>query len=87
VGYRGPYCRYFGFAFSVGSCRPKTKDVKKEERSWLDYGNFYIVCFGIVKVTVGFLVMLLFIEPFTDRSKALAFLVALFGVITGLVGT
>jgi len=60
---------------------------KKEERSWLDYGNLFIVAFGIAAVIVGFLVLLLFIRPLPDGRGALAFLAALFGVVTGLVGT
>ena len=60
---------------------------KKEERTWLDYGNLFIVAFGIAAVIVGFLVILLFIHPFPDGRGALAFLAALFGVVTGLVGT
>lgn len=55
--------------------------------SWLDYGNFYIVAFGIAAVLIGFLVILPFITPFDDKAQALGFLAALFGVITGLVGT
>jgi hypothetical protein len=58
-----------------------------EQRSWLDYGNFFIVSIGIAAVTVGFLVILLVIQPFKDKTEALSFLAALFGVVTGLVGT
>ncbi len=57
------------------------------QRSWLDYGNFYVVAFGIAAVISGFLVVLLFLDRFTDGTQALGFLTALFGAITGLVGT
>ncbi len=59
----------------------------KEDRSWLDYGNLIIVSFGLAVGLIGFLVILLVVDLFDDKSKALGFLVALFGVITGLVGT
>lgn len=55
--------------------------------SWLDYGNFYIVAFGIAAVLIGFLFILPFLTPFDDEAQALGFLTALFGVVTGLVGT
>ncbi len=42
---------------------------------------------GIAAVIIGFLVALLFLDRFTDGTQALGFLTALFGVITGLVGT
>lgn len=57
------------------------------ERSWLDYGNFFIVALGIAAVLIGFLVILLFPNRFTDGVTALGFLTALFGAIVGLVGT
>jgi hypothetical protein len=57
------------------------------ERSWLDYGNLFVVSFGIAAVLIGFLVILLSLDFFADRVQALGFLTALFGVITGLVGT
>lgn len=57
------------------------------DRSWLDYGSFYVVTLGIAAVVVGFLVVLLFAGSFEDITQALAFLTALFGAITGLVGT
>lgn len=57
------------------------------ERSWLDYGSFYVVALGIAGVLIGFLVILLFADRFTDLTQALGFLTALFGAITGLVGT
>ncbi len=56
------------------------------ERSWLDYGNLYVVAFGIAAVLIGFLIILLFLDRFTEEVQALGFLTALFGVITGLVG-
>jgi hypothetical protein len=46
------------------------------------------VAFGITAVFFGFIVMLLFSDTFTnDIATALGFLTALFGAITGLVGT
>jgi hypothetical protein len=57
------------------------------ERSWLDYGSFYVVALGIAGILIGFLVILLFANRFTDLTQALGFLTALFGAITGLVGT
>lgn len=52
-----------------------------------DYGSFSIVALGITAVFLGFLVMLLFADRFDDLASALGFLTALFGAITGLVGT
>lgn len=57
------------------------------ERSSLDYGSFYVVALGITAVFFGFIVMLLFADAFNSLSTALGFLTALFGGITGLVGT
>lgn len=58
------------------------------ERSSRDFGSFYVVAFGITAVFFGFIVMLLFSDTFTDNiATALGFLTALFGAITGLVGT
>jgi hypothetical protein len=58
------------------------------ERSSRDFGSFYVVAFGITAVFFGFIVMLLFADTFTnDVATALGFLTALFGAITGLVGT
>ena len=57
------------------------------QRSWLDYGNFYVVTLGIAAVTIGFIVVLQFLDRFEDGTQALGFLTALFGVIAGLVGT
>jgi hypothetical protein len=56
-------------------------------RMWLDYGNFFIVALGLVFAMIGFLVVLYFHGGFQDGTQALGFLTALFGVITGLVGT
>ena len=57
-------------------------------RSWLDYGNFFIVALGIVAVLVAFLIAMLFTtELFRDATQVLAILTALFGVIGTLVGT
>src|SRR5215211_3641071 len=56
-------------------------------RSWLDFGSFFVVSLGIVAVIIGFLSILLFLNTFEDGTQALGFLTALFGAITGLVGT
>jgi hypothetical protein len=48
------------------------------ERSWLDYGNLYVVSFVVILLSLGL---------FESGVQALGFLTALFGVITGLVGT
>jgi hypothetical protein len=61
--------------------------LRQDERSWLDYGSFYVVALGITVVVSGFLVTLLFANRFGDLTSALGFLTALIGVITGLVGT
>ena len=65
----------------------RSGSLSKDERTWLDYGNLYVVALGIGAVTVGFLVILLFLDQFPDTSQALGFLTALFGAIVGLVGT
>jgi hypothetical protein len=54
------------------------------QKSWLDYGNFYIVALGIAAVIIGFLVVLLFLDRFADGAQALGFLTALFGAISAL---
>jgi Bacterial Ig-like domain len=61
-------------------------------KSWLDYGNFFIVALGILAVLVAFLSALLFaldqeVPLFTDSTELLAVLVAVFGIIGTLVGT
>jgi hypothetical protein len=61
--------------------------LSRDERTWLDYGNLYVVALGIGAVTVGFLVMLLFLDQFPDKAQALGFLTAMFGAVVGLVGT
>jgi hypothetical protein len=61
--------------------------LSRDERTWLDYGNLYVVALGIGAITVGFLVMLLFLNQFPDRGQALGFLTAMFGAVVGLVGT
>jgi hypothetical protein len=61
--------------------------LSRDERTWLDYGNLYVVALGIGAITVGFLVMLLFLNQFPDRAQALGFLTAMFGAVVGLVGT
>jgi uncharacterized membrane protein YeaQ/YmgE (transglycosylase-associated protein family) len=65
----------------------RSGSLSKDERTWLDYGNLYVVALGIGAVTVGFLVILIFLDQFPDTSQALGFLTALFGAIVGLVGT
>ena len=60
---------------------------RQDERSPLDYGSLYVVVLGISAVVFAFLVILLFANRFGDLSSALGFLTALFGAITGLVGT
>jgi hypothetical protein len=59
----------------------------KDQQTWLDYGNFFIVATGLAAVLVGFFIILLLLTRFGDVAQALGFLTALFGVITGLVGT
>ncbi len=76
-----------GLAFLMIRTGVGTKMLAKDERSWLDYGNLYIVALGIGAVVIGFLVMLLFLDRFDDVTQALGFLTALFGAIVGLVGT
>jgi hypothetical protein len=56
-------------------------------RSWLEYGSFFVVVFGIVAVIIGFLSILLFLGSFDDVTQAVGFLTAFFGAIVGLVGT
>jgi hypothetical protein len=68
----------------------KRPNVGAAGKSWLDYGNFFIVALGIVAVLVAFLIaMLLTIDTqlFKDSTEILAVLTALFGVIGTLVGT
>jgi hypothetical protein len=60
---------------------------RQDAQSSLDYGSLYVVVLGISAVVFGFLVILLFADRFGDLSSALGFLTALFGAITGLVGT
>jgi hypothetical protein len=63
-------------------------DVPVGSRSWLDYGNFFIVALGILAVLLAFLVTMLFSRRFFENpSQVLALLTALFGVIGTLVGT
>ena len=63
------------------------RTLPQDKRSWLDYGNLFVVALGIAAVVIGFLVILLFPNRFTNGTEALGFLTALFGVITGVVGT
>jgi hypothetical protein len=72
---------------AAGSTR-SNPGLSNGERSSRDFGSFYVVAFGITAVFFGFIVMLLFANTFTKNiSTALGFLTALFGAITGLVGT
>jgi Big-like domain-containing protein len=64
-----------------------SRSVSQGERSWMDYGSFFVVTWGIVAVIIGFLSILLFLDRFTNITQALGFLTALFGAIVGLVGT
>jgi hypothetical protein len=71
-----------------GSTRSNNPGSSHGEQSSREFGSFYVVAFGITAVFFGFIVMLLFADTFTDNiSTALGFLTALFGAITGLVGT
>ncbi|MDQ5827824.1 MAG: Ig-like domain-containing protein, partial [Chloroflexota bacterium] len=63
------------------------RSLPKDERSWLDYGNLFVVAWGITVVILGFLATLLFLNTFADRTQALGFLTAMFGAVVGLVGT
>lgn len=64
------------------------RTMEQSQKSWLDYGNFYIVAWGISAVVLGFLATLLFLDAFSsDMSQALGFMSAFFGAIVGLVGT
>jgi hypothetical protein len=58
----------------------------EDQKTWLDYGNFFIVASGLAAVLAGFLVILQ-VAPPGDETQALGLLTALFGAITGLVGT
>lgn len=64
----------------------RTGTLTQGQKTWLDYGNFFIVASGLVSVLIGFLVILQFAPP-DDETQALGFLTALFGAIAGLVGT
>jgi Bacterial Ig-like domain len=64
-----------------------------ERKSWLDYGNFFIVALGILVTAIAFLVALYLVitlQPdtglITDSNEVLAFLTAFFGVVGTLVG-
>src|SRR5215210_4559728 len=56
-------------------------------KSWMEYGNFFVVIGGIVAVIIGFLSILLLLKQFEDVTQAVGFLTAFFGAIVGLVGT
>jgi hypothetical protein len=64
-----------------------SRTVPQGERSWLDYGNFFVVALGIAAIIIGFLITMMFLNRFADTTQALGFLTALFGAIAGLVGT
>jgi hypothetical protein len=73
---------------STGSNPESNAGSSQGERSSRDLGSFYVVAFGITAVFFGFIIMLLFANTFTENiATALGFLTALFGAITGLVGT
>jgi|SRR5215208_1625632 hypothetical protein len=65
----------------------KKEPLPQRERSWLDYGSFFVVAMGIGAVFIGFISVLFFVNRFPNQLQALAFLTALFGAIVGLVGT
>lgn len=61
--------------------------LQQGQRSWLDYGAFFIVSLGILTVFVAYLVTLIFADDVLDQSAdVLAFMTALFGVVGTLVG-
>ena len=64
----------------------RTGTLAKDQRTWLDYGNLFIVASGLAAVLIGFLVILQ-VAPPADGTQALGFMTALFGAIVGLVGT
>jgi hypothetical protein len=61
--------------------------VPQEERSWLNYGSFFVVLCSIGAVIIGFLSVLLFLDKFGDVTQALGFMTAFFGAVVGLAGT
>jgi hypothetical protein len=74
----------------TGSGRPRPSRQQNQQsgvQPLQDYGSFSIVGLGITAVFLGFLVMLLFADRFGELASALGFLTALFGAVTGLVGT
>lgn len=64
-----------------------SRSVSQGERSWLDYGSFFVVLCGIAAAIIGFIAVLLFLRDFNDLTQALGFLTAFFGAIVGLTGT
>jgi hypothetical protein len=58
----------------------------QDQRTWLDYGNFFIVASGLAAILVGFAIILQFAPP-DDGTQALGFLTAFIGAVAGLVGT
>jgi hypothetical protein len=57
----------------------------QDQRTWLDYGNFFIVASGLAAVLVGFAAILQIAPP--DGTEALGYLTAFIGAVVGLVGT
>jgi hypothetical protein len=64
-----------------------SRTIPKDQRSWLDFGSFFVVTWGIVAVIIGFLSILLFLGSFDDVTQAVGFLTAFFGAIVGITGT
>jgi hypothetical protein len=56
-------------------------------RPWLDYGNFFVVAFGLVVIVIGYLALLMFLNQFASGTQVLGFFTALTGATVGLVGT
>jgi hypothetical protein len=69
---------------AVASCYGRTSREFSKEK--LNRAASHCDC-GITAVFLGFLVMLLFADRFGELASALGFLTALFGAVTGLVGT
>ena len=64
-----------------------SRSISQGELSWVYFGRLFVVFFGIVGVFIWFVIILLFLDRFTDITQALGVLTALFGAIVGLVGT
>jgi hypothetical protein len=50
----------------------RTGTLAKDQRIWLDYGNFFIVATGLAGVLLGFVIILQF-KPPADGAQALGF--------------